>query len=249
MTMEQSVIEQQQEKYVTRLRARLSRPKITIEDARDGMLDCFVSTYFAGVKEGLEGIVGVDAGPDEVARVTARMFRDRLRNHGATFEAPTADALNEVKEEVDREFHFSELPVELSSMHDQVCTLLIAKADGLLEHDGDRSVVQPKKAAKLGSPPSFGSTPPAPAPSPRRMTPTHVAAPTPPPARASDPPPPPRTSTSRATSTAVTASLRQALAAYLEETGQLALDNAEPSELVTRLERARSLAQSIADFS
>ena len=66
-----------QEKYVARLRARLARPKITIEDARDGMLDCFVSTYHTGVKQGLRGIIGVDASPDQVAQVTSRMFRDR----------------------------------------------------------------------------------------------------------------------------------------------------------------------------
>lgn len=87
-----------QEKYVSRLRARLARPKITVEDARDGILDCFVSTYHTGVKHGLQGIIGVDASPDQVAQVTARMFRDRLDQRGISFDAPTVAALNEVKE-------------------------------------------------------------------------------------------------------------------------------------------------------
>lgn len=152
-----------QEKYGNRLRARLARPKIAIEDARDGMLDCFVSTYFAGVKQGLSKVLGVDASPDQVARVAARMFRDRLGAHGVSFDEPTAEALNAVKEEVDVEFHFRELPAELSAMHDQVCSLLLAKADGLLDHDGDRSVVKPKASAGRSNgsapvvrPPSFG---------------------------------------------------------------------------------------------
>jgi hypothetical protein len=127
--------------YVKRLKARLARPVITIADARDGILDCFVSTYFEGVNHGLKHLVGVRAEPDEVARVAAQMFRTRLAKHGVSFDAPTLEALSRVKEEVDQEFHFAELPAEHRAVHDQVCTLLVAKADGTLAHRGDKSVV------------------------------------------------------------------------------------------------------------
>jgi len=223
--------EQVQDKYVARLRARLARPKITVEDARDGMLDCFVSTYHTGVKQGLKGIIGVDASPDQVAQVTSRMFRDRLKKRGMSFEAPTIDALNDVKEELDAEFHFSELPAEVSATHDQVCSLLIAKADGLIEHNGDRSVVTPTAAtpaAKVVSkPPPIRPV----ADIPRSGT-LAAAAPAPPPAGG----------------TAVTASLRQALVSYLDEIRSTAVQ-ADPAELLARIDRARGLAQSIADFS
>ncbi|MCR9166149.1 MAG: hypothetical protein ACE37F_10420 [Nannocystaceae bacterium] len=224
-----------QEKYGNRLRARLARPKISIEDARDGMLDCFVSTYFAGVKQGLARVLGVDASPDQVARVAARMFRDRLGAHGVSFDEPTAEALNAVKEEVDVEFHFRELPAELSAMHDQVCSLLLAKADGLLEHEGDRSVVKPKSngrpfaSAPVVRPPSFGKPP-----STKGGT-RHVAT--------VPPPQPPRRVNSP-----VTDSLRQALASYLDEVRSSAA-TAEPHDLLASLDRARGLAQAIADFS
>nr|MCH9684091.1 hypothetical protein [Deltaproteobacteria bacterium] len=48
--------------------------------------------------------------------------------------------------------------------------------------------------------------------------------------------------------TAVTASLRQALTSYLDEIRADA-DHADPQELLVRLDRARTLVQSIADFS
>ena len=231
-----------QEKYGNRLRARLARPKITIEDARDGMLDCFVSTYFLGVKQGLSRILGVDASPDQVAQVTARMFRDRLAKRGVSFDEPTADALNEVKEEIDDEYHFRELPAELSAMHDQVCSLLLAKADGLIEHDGDRSVVSRKEVERAVTstkveaspkppvvrPPSFGSMR-------GQGTGTRHAA--------AVPPPQPRRANS-----SVTDALRQALASYLDEVKE-STATADPHEILQNLERARGLAQSIADFT
>lgn len=149
-----------QDKYVARLRARLARPTITIEDARDGILDCFVSTYHTGVKHGLEGILGISATPDQVAQVAGKMFRDRLAARGETFEAPTVEGLDALKLEVDAEFHFNELPAEVKATHDQICSLLLAKADGLLEHHGDRSVLDRKAAPR----------PQAPAPPPVRPT-------------------------------------------------------------------------------
>ena len=202
------------EKYVARLRARLSRPKISVADARDGMLDCYVSTYHTGVKHGLKGILGVDASADQVAEVASKMFRDRLDKRGVSFDAPTVAALNEIKDELDEEFHFSELPVEVSATHDQVCSLLLAKADGLIPHNGDRSVVAPSSAR------------PSPA---TRTTESAAAAPS-----------PPRQST-------VTQSLRQALAAYLQDIVAASAD-ASPQDLLRRIDRARTLAQSIADF-
>ena len=133
------------DKYVARLRARLSRPKISVADARDGMLDCYVSTYHTGVEHGLKGILGVDASADQVAQVATKMFRDRLAKRGVSFEDPSVDALNDIKDELDDEFNFSELPAEIGATHDQVCSLLLAKADGLIEHKGDRSVVEDAK--------------------------------------------------------------------------------------------------------
>lgn len=134
--------------YVKRLKARLAKPAISVTDARDGILDCFVSTYFEGVNHGLKQLVGVKAEPDEVARVAAQMFKSRLGRHGVNFEAPSLEALMRVKEEVDGEFHFAELPAEHRAVHDQVCTLLVAKADGSIPHAGDRSVVSKGSAGE-----------------------------------------------------------------------------------------------------
>lgn len=227
-----------QDKYVSRLRARLARPKITIEDARDGMLDCFVSTYHTGVKQGLRGIIGVDASPDQVAQVTARMFRERLEKRGVSFEKPTADGLNAVKEELDEEFHFSELPAEIVATHDQVCSLLLAKADGLIDHHGDKSVVAKRSSAstvrEIQKPPAVRPSKPRADRSATRAVPT-----VPPPAVSVAPP---------SANNSVTENLRKALSSYLDETCSLAA-TASPAELLQRLERARALVQSVAQFS
>ena len=135
------------EQYVQRLRSRLAKPEIELTDARDGLVDCFVSSYFEGVKLGLAGIVGIDASPDDVATVTTELFRKRLENHGASFENPSIEALALVKEEVDRELHFSELPAELNAVHDQVCSLLLAKAEGTLDHS--QLLTDPEEAAEF----------------------------------------------------------------------------------------------------
>ena len=102
-----------QARYAARVKARLERAELTIVDARDGLLDCFLATYYQGVTLGLKAVAAIEGGEDEVARVTAAMFRKRLRLHGTTFEAPTLDALALVKDEVDRELHVVELPAEL----------------------------------------------------------------------------------------------------------------------------------------
>lgn len=127
--------------YVERLRRRLAQPSIAVADARDGVLDCFVATYQEGLAAGMNGIVGIDAGPEHVARVAASIFRRRLVEQGSSFEDPSVEALAKVKEQADAELHFGALPVEIQATHDRVCELLLAKAEGSLPHAGDHSAV------------------------------------------------------------------------------------------------------------
>lgn len=218
-TMSQATEEKPHDKYVKRLRARLARPQISVHEARDAMLDCFVSTYHEGVQAGLKGILGIDAKPDAVALAAAGMFRTRLSNHGATFERPTVDALAKVKEEVDRELHFNELPAEIAATHDQVCSLLMSKAEGHLDHSGDRSAVR-------------GST---------RSTERGPGANTAAPDNASAP-------SSATPSSSVSRNLRQALADYLSEVSAAVLSGEPAPAVETRLDRARRLLGSVAEF-
>ncbi len=125
---------------VHRIKRRLAAPRLTIIDARDSIRDCFVATYLGGIAAGVEGL-DLQATPSELERITERIFRARLLMQGASWEAPTVDALERVKKEADGEFHFDRLPVEASAMHDQVCSLLLGKVDGLVPHVGDKSAV------------------------------------------------------------------------------------------------------------
>lgn len=161
--MQLATLEKPHAVYVDRLRQRLARPAISVKDARDGVLDCFVATYQEGLAAGLEGVLGVEAGPDQVARVAAGIFRKRLANHGASFDEPTVEALARVKDEADQELHFAKLPVEIQATHDRVCELLLAKAEGSLPHAGDHSSVVGARASTTVSSAPTAAVPAPPA--------------------------------------------------------------------------------------
>ncbi len=215
-----------QERYALRIKQRLAQPRLELRDARDGILDCFVATYHAGVANGLESILGIRGSETEVGRVTTAIFRRRLSTHGVTFEAPTVDALAAVKAECDDELHIAELPSELRAIHDQVCALLLAKVDGLLGHTGDRSAVRtapPPDGAPVRTapplPPMSAATPAAAAPRPQ-STPEDRAK----------------------------AELRRTLALWLREVGERAQQGADPSALARDLARASQLLAALTAF-
>ncbi|MEM9073473.1 MAG: hypothetical protein AAGE52_33515, partial [Myxococcota bacterium] len=154
-----------QEKYAKRIKSRLAESAIDVRAARDGMLDCYVSTYFGGLKAGIQGYLGIDAGEEQVSRIAQALFRKRLREEGVSFENPTIDALDRIKAKVDTELSFDTLPHELRGLHDQVCSLMLSKADGSLGHDGSRSVVRKEldktraAEAKLAQQPTIQAAP------------------------------------------------------------------------------------------
>lgn len=155
----QREVEAVRQKYAARIKARLGQSEIDVQAARDGMLDCFVATYFGGLEHGIKGYLGIDAKEEQVAQVAQSLFKKRLRAQGSSFESPSVEALDRVKQEVDAELHFEELPAELRGLHDQVCTLMLSKADGALEHHGDRSVVKGAAAATQSADRSVASRP------------------------------------------------------------------------------------------
>ncbi len=112
-----TVVEEVQARYAKRIKARLAQPKIDMASARDGILDCYVSTYFGGLKMGISGYLGIDASEEQVAHIAQNLFRKRLREHGSSFENPSVEALDRVKQEVDEELHFDELPAEIQGLH------------------------------------------------------------------------------------------------------------------------------------
>ncbi|MFK7989637.1 MAG: hypothetical protein AB8I08_26705 [Sandaracinaceae bacterium] len=207
------------EKYAKRIKARLGQPNIDITAARDGILDCYIATYFGGLEHGIKGYLGIDAKEPQVAQVAEALFKKRLRAHGSSFDAPSVEVLDRVKQEVDAELHFEDLPAELRGLHDQVCTLMLSKADGALEHHGDRSVVKGAVAATQDSAPAM----PVAAPEPQPAVPR--AAPVP----------------------SVSIGLRSTLAAYLEETAAAA-ETEDVAALRGRLAKLEKLVGVIADF-
>lgn len=227
-----------EQRYAARVKSRLAKPEITLTDARDGVLDCFVATYFQGVNKGLQGMLAIDGDEDKVVRVTAGMFRNKLQRHGATFEAPTVEALRAVKEEVDDELHFRELPGELKGLHDQVCSLLLTKAEGDLPHDGDRSVVR-RRASTM----SRARTEPSSVPTRPRLGTVKPPAPD-----AGTAATVPVGGASPAKDDAVTAGLRGALAAFLRDFADGAESGDPVPALTHRMARLATLLDTLAQF-
>jgi hypothetical protein len=128
------------DRFADRIKRRLGKPVLTLIDARDGIRDCFVSTYLGGVAAGVQGLQ-LNPSAEQLEAIAEQIFRRRLGAHGISWDAPTADSLERVKLEADRELHFDQLPAELHAVHDQVCSLLLAKVSGALPHRGDVSVV------------------------------------------------------------------------------------------------------------
>lgn len=214
-----------QERYATRIKARLASRNVDAQSARDGILDCFVATYFGGLQQGIGGYLGIDASEEHVARIAQALFKKKLVAHGATFDAPTVDALDKVRMEVDKELHFHALPAELRGVHDQVCSLMLSKAEGSLSHNGETSAVK-GHAAKARAVP-------APAPAARAPQASQATHPTPQPASAG---------------TTVSFGLRAALAAYLEESAAAVRAGASGDALVQRLARLDRLFATLRDF-
>ncbi|MEL6338400.1 MAG: hypothetical protein AAFP04_03490 [Myxococcota bacterium] len=138
--MQGADIERARESLANRIKSRLAKPAISVIDARDGIRDCFVSTYLGGLAHGFARM-NIQGDAQSIASVAERILRDKLREAGASWETPTVEALEAIKDRTDQEMHIVELPAELREVHDRVCDLLLAKASGLLEHHGDRSVV------------------------------------------------------------------------------------------------------------
>lgn len=208
--------------YVERLRRRLAQPSISVIDARDGVLDCFVATYQEGLAAGMRGIVGIDAGPEHVARIAESIFRRRLEERGATFDQPSVEALAAVKEEADAELHFDALPAELQVTHDRVCELLLAKAEGSLPHAGDHSAIVG------GAVDSRSSAPTAFAPVVREA--------------------PSRASRSESGASPPMRSLREAVASLFEDLASRARSEVAMSEVKARLEKAMRLVETVQEL-
>jgi hypothetical protein len=128
------------ERYAVRIKLRLARPVLTLHDARDGIRDCFLSTYLGGLNAGVKALQ-LKPEPHHLEGVADQILRRRLQALGSSWESPTLEALEQVKLQTDAELHFDELPVELHAVHDQVCSLLLSKVSGEMPHRGDVSVL------------------------------------------------------------------------------------------------------------
>lgn len=98
-------------------------PAITPLEAREAMLGCFVTIHGETLKRGatLLGKALTDEQTEVLARDTMRTLM------GPAFDAPTAESLGKVRVRLDQKMAFSKAPQDLQDLHEQVCTMIVAK--------------------------------------------------------------------------------------------------------------------------
>ena len=145
------IIDKERQNLGRGIKLRLAQEKINIDDARDGMMDCYYSSYLGGVSLGLQGF-NIHGDIPSIHKFIKKTFKDKLQKNGASWQRPTVKALESIKEEMDQETLISDLPAELKTVHDNVCTLLISKASGDLGHYGDKSAIKEELNMQVQAP-------------------------------------------------------------------------------------------------
>src|SRR5687768_3522838 len=94
-----------QARHAGRVKSKLSKQTLSLEEGRDAVLDCIAATYYRAQSVGCEA-VALPGDEEEIVKVAADIFRRRLKAHGASFEKPTAQALIAAKADADAELRF-----------------------------------------------------------------------------------------------------------------------------------------------
>jgi len=122
--------------YLDSLQARLAAERLSLLQARDGILESYVITNHKAAKAGL-GDVAIEAEDAEVLAKVRRMMNDLFAERGGDFQTPSISELRSIRHTMDLKLRFTELPPEISETHDMVCEILLEKAgESVFEKEG-----------------------------------------------------------------------------------------------------------------
>ncbi|MBN2379444.1 hypothetical protein JXM67_06540 [candidate division WOR-3 bacterium] len=113
--------------YFKRLEERLAASRITVEDARDGLLESYVVANRKALDVGLTDLA-LDASDEAVYKKLYEVMGELLAERGADIERPSVRDLRSVRHTMDLKLRHIEFPPEISQMHEIASETLLEKA-------------------------------------------------------------------------------------------------------------------------
>ena len=115
------------------LRERLALDKVSPEDARDGIIECFVATHRKGLAREGQATESLPALEGRFEAGVRRMMREFFEARGASFDEPRIELLQQARLHLEEKLGLDNVPEPILAEHNEVCTELISKGRKFLE--------------------------------------------------------------------------------------------------------------------
>lgn len=115
------------------LRQRLALDKLSPEDARDGIIECFVATHRKSLVQEGPATESLPAYQGKFEASVRRMMREFFAAQGASFDEPRIELLQQARLHLEEKLGLDNVPEPILAEHNEVCTELISKGRKFLE--------------------------------------------------------------------------------------------------------------------
>ncbi len=115
------------------LRERLALDKLSPEDARDGIIECFVATHRKSLAQEAPATESLPAYQGKFEASVRRMMREFFAAQGASFDEPRIELLQQARLHLEEKLGLDNVPEPILAEHNEVCAELISKGRKFLE--------------------------------------------------------------------------------------------------------------------
>lgn len=115
------------------LRERLALDRLSPEDARDGIIECFVATHRKSLVQEGPATESLPAYQGKFEASVRRMMREFFAAQGASFDEPRIELLQQARLHLEEKLGLDNVPEPILAEHNEVCTELISKGRKFLE--------------------------------------------------------------------------------------------------------------------
>lgn len=115
------------------LRQRLALDKLSPEDARDGIIECFVATHRRSLVQEGPATESAAAFQGKFEARIRGMMREFFEARGASFDEPRIELLQQARLYLEKKLGLRNLPDWILAEHNEVCSELVSKARRLME--------------------------------------------------------------------------------------------------------------------
>lgn len=119
--------------FAASLTARLAMDILSPQDARDGLIECFVASYRKTFPKGSQTPDAIASSEGRFEARVRKMMREFFTSEGASFDEPPVELLESAKSYLEHRLGIQGLPGGILAEHNKICTELIAKARRFLE--------------------------------------------------------------------------------------------------------------------